>query len=606
MPTKEQLLNEYLLAAMDSGKVRMKSPKAGRGGEALMTAAENVLPFVGAAKSALEGDYRNAMIQAGLDVALPPAVKGAAALGGKFLAPALAGAIKAYHGSPHKFDKFDISKIGTGEGHQSYGHGLYFAESPKVADEYAEKLGAAPVNIAVATKLHGKNPKTILEQMYPNRDESWYKNVIKMAESGEPLKESRHLYEVDLRWPDAAREAAEPLSPHHFLDWDKPYAEQPQSVKDALMALWKESGGKVPSENFAPYTAHSGSIGQNMVGALGMSMAPPMANNAAIQKAASEALLEKGIPGIRYKDAGSRSNFRVQTSYKGEPYGEPVSFMTEQQALNYAKEQQEKGFGADVMPGTSNYVLFSDELADILKRNDEQLKASKVMAPRDEALRIAQERAVKTLGLPPGNTPMDRAQALGYVEDAYHGAPLGFQGSSVEFPKGANRTSKKLQGFYGSTHPERASLYAENADGAFDASAEVLPLRMKMGKSFDLQGDRMLTQNEKDALFKMIEPLGPSGWAKGKMGNAHTQSDMFRIMTYAGVPDAQQREVLMQLGYTTAKDGHELITLNPANVRSRFAAFDPSRIEENDLLAGLAALGIGLPALSLSTDKDYD
>lgn len=93
MPTREQLLNEYLLAAMDSGKVRMKSPKAGRGGEALMTAAENVLPFVGAAKSALEGDYRNAMIQAGLDVAMPPAVKGAAALGGKFLAPMLAGAL---------------------------------------------------------------------------------------------------------------------------------------------------------------------------------------------------------------------------------------------------------------------------------------------------------------------------------------------------------------------------------------------------------------------------------------------------------------------------------------------------------------------------------
>jgi hypothetical protein len=91
MPTKEQLLNEYLLAAMDSGKVRMKSPKAGKGGEALMTAAENVLPFVSAAKSALEGDYRNAMIQAGLDVAMPHAVQGAAALGGKALAPLLAG-----------------------------------------------------------------------------------------------------------------------------------------------------------------------------------------------------------------------------------------------------------------------------------------------------------------------------------------------------------------------------------------------------------------------------------------------------------------------------------------------------------------------------------
>jgi len=35
-----------------------------------------------------------------------------------------------WHGSPHLFDKFDISKIGTGEGAQAYGHGLYFAENP--------------------------------------------------------------------------------------------------------------------------------------------------------------------------------------------------------------------------------------------------------------------------------------------------------------------------------------------------------------------------------------------------------------------------------------------------------------------------------------------
>jgi hypothetical protein len=34
--------------------------------------------------------------------------------------------IKAFHGSPHDFDKFDMSKIGTGEGAQAYGHGHVF------------------------------------------------------------------------------------------------------------------------------------------------------------------------------------------------------------------------------------------------------------------------------------------------------------------------------------------------------------------------------------------------------------------------------------------------------------------------------------------------
>ena len=43
--------------------------------------------------------------------------------------------IKAYHSSPHDFDRFDLSKIGTGEGAQVYGHGLYFAENPAVSGQ---------------------------------------------------------------------------------------------------------------------------------------------------------------------------------------------------------------------------------------------------------------------------------------------------------------------------------------------------------------------------------------------------------------------------------------------------------------------------------------
>ena len=42
-------------------------------------------------------------------------------------------AATVWHGSPHKFDKFDSSKIGTGEGTQAYGHGLYLADAPEVA-----------------------------------------------------------------------------------------------------------------------------------------------------------------------------------------------------------------------------------------------------------------------------------------------------------------------------------------------------------------------------------------------------------------------------------------------------------------------------------------
>jgi hypothetical protein len=83
-----------------------------------------------------------------------------------------------YHGSPYKFEKFDISKIGTGEGNASYGPGLYFAEKEKVARGYRDKL-AGPEG---------------------------------------------HMYEARINAPQ-----------EHFLDWNKPFHEQSEHVQNSLM-----------------------------------------------------------------------------------------------------------------------------------------------------------------------------------------------------------------------------------------------------------------------------------------------------------------------------------------------------------------------------------
>jgi hypothetical protein len=59
-----------------------------------------------------------------------------------------------WHGSPHKFDKFDSSKIGTGEGAQAYGHGLYLAESPDVAGSYKTALTGSPLRFQSGGKTY--------------------------------------------------------------------------------------------------------------------------------------------------------------------------------------------------------------------------------------------------------------------------------------------------------------------------------------------------------------------------------------------------------------------------------------------------------------------
>lgn len=55
----------------------------------------------------------------------------------------------AFHGSPHRFEKFDLGAIGTGEGNQAHGWGLYFAQNRKIAENYKDVLGATANTIDV-------------------------------------------------------------------------------------------------------------------------------------------------------------------------------------------------------------------------------------------------------------------------------------------------------------------------------------------------------------------------------------------------------------------------------------------------------------------------
>lgn len=187
----------------------------------------------------------------------------AAAVAGAALAPeeAQAGvvdralkAIRAYHGSPHKFDKFDISKIGTGEGAQAYGHGLYFAENPEVAHAYREALspygrGDRPEDIA-ARVLHATrgDRDAALAELRNRADTSLqaggsYEGAQRLMEARNIVNTNPevagHMYEVDIH-----------ANPEHLLDWDKPIANQPHVVR-GLNQYVDEMGGEQALKHFS-------------------------------------------------------------------------------------------------------------------------------------------------------------------------------------------------------------------------------------------------------------------------------------------------------------------------------------------------------------------
>lgn len=193
----------------------------------------------------------------------------------------MAGAIKAYHGTPHEFERFDMSKIGTGEGAQAYGHGLYFAENPKVAEEYRNRLAdwgspftyewqgnlykttkdSDPIRHGIQSVFHqGKanatkmaksvmqdaiNQEPYIMEMGGVDYAQKLLDTIKSANKKDIKATQGAIYETSIQWPDAAREAADPLSEHHLLDWDKPFDQQSDYIKNLLSNYSGQRGHEI-------------------------------------------------------------------------------------------------------------------------------------------------------------------------------------------------------------------------------------------------------------------------------------------------------------------------------------------------------------------------
>lgn len=277
--------------------------------------------------------------------------------------------ITAYHGSPYDFQRFDLSKIGTGEGAQSFGHGLYFAEAEPTAISYRDRLakeGPTSGNtIADEFAIHPDWQKTMSEEDIADHLEDVKRKAEKiffeggkqkylfsdnsiLTDEGDHFragqKEKGHMYEVSIK-----------AHPDHFLDWDKPIRDQKhflapilekfggeQSVRDAYAAWDKLNNDLVVNGQVVDRTPghplwqeydRLTSLGPDrakirlgvLLDALDKEEAKPekyrpestltrkgedlwhaISQMHKNNEVASNMLRELGIPGIKYLDAGSR------------------------------------------------------------------------------------------------------------------------------------------------------------------------------------------------------------------------------------------------------------------------------------------------------------
>ena len=529
--------------------------------------------------------------------ALPfaPLAKGAVMAAGKYAGPELARGLENYmvksgavlpmdvwHGSPHRFPptaknplgEFDPMKIGTGEGAQAYGAGAgYLAEAKGVGTEYARALGpktamSDPEYVAAQARL-GKFEDAVSRRykqdaLSPMEDIAFYsekypKRVISAADKIQAAEQAAY---------DKAKAGylyKVDLPDEHIakmLDWDKPFSNQSPDVqeliKNALESRKKQTGG------YGLFDSLEKSSIKDLIATIG-----------------EQRLQQAGIPGIRYLDQGSRAG------------------------------------GA----GTSNFVVFDPAHMNILERNGVTAASLRNVAPQDEALRLAQQRAALPveqhgLGLPADNTPQQRAAAMGFETPAYHGTASDVVGLNPSAYGSSTGAKSAKDAFWAAQSPETAIGYAHYAANSAPVRQlveqanqyERLAQRgvnpkvnwakyddaLRQAEEFEqsISGNRLRGQNVMPLLVNTNKANVIDAGGGAFVDLEGGVNDLIKKTKRQGKDVAVIKNLDDDAGFNNRATDHYGI-LNPDVLRSRFAAFDPFR--RNAALA--AALGVAAPDL---------
>ena len=171
----------------------------------------------------------------------------------------------------------------------------------------------------------------------------------------------------------------------------------------------------------------------------------------------------------------------------------------------------------------------------------EEWSKPKHKAPQAEAHNQARLNAAKMLGLHEHNTPEERAKAMGFDLEAFHGT------DAPDIKSLDPERTKIIKGVFSTTNPSVASTYAKGAQEKSRAGSEsapnIIPLLLRSASH--------------------SKPHPSASWNKDLI-------DSFKKSGHKGV---------------YRPESEVAVTFDPSQMRSRFAAFDPAREHEHDLLA---------------------
>jgi hypothetical protein len=208
-------------------------------------------------------------------------------------------AVRAWHGSRHAFDKFSMEAIGTGEGQQAFGHGLYFTDAREIAEFYADGETRYDPATTQVLRESGYSLEKAKQTARDTADKFQKKGDAEIAEAWEEIaaeldRGGRNLYRVTLHKDKRPGD-------YKWLDWDKPLsksqiAEVKKVAESEGVAPWGD--GKALDLNQPGITGKE--IYQAIARHYQKEVNPKGRDTSEGRPYASAFLLRAGIDGIRY------------------------------------------------------------------------------------------------------------------------------------------------------------------------------------------------------------------------------------------------------------------------------------------------------------------
>jgi hypothetical protein len=258
----------------------------------------------------LPGDVYAGRVDPGSDEAIRRSADLAGVVtGGSYAAPAMKDAtgmgIRAYHSSPYDFERFDLSKLRTGEGANMQGAGAYLAENPAVSGQggtywgqFLRRFPEQEQNIAESLKAFGFDRDAVIKQLQDhNAVLQSTPSTAKLVGTGGAIDRTIANNQRDIELLRSGQivgprtyEVNFNARPDQLLNLDAPLYGQGPRVADAFKNITGMELGPPTGLTGAPDASQ-------FIRSMGRMKSPEYV---------SAAFNEAGIRGSRYLDQGSR------------------------------------------------------------------------------------------------------------------------------------------------------------------------------------------------------------------------------------------------------------------------------------------------------------